>query len=291
MESPSQGVNRNGMRSGNDMDGEMRILAQQNREREMAAQRQILLQQQQQQEEYLLRQQEQELRLREREQQQQHYLQEQERRRFLLQQEQMRQQELQQRDLRHDLMRQRERELLQQQQYQQQTRTPPPRMLASPSPRFLEHQRQMQIIQYQQERQQALRVQELQEQVRMENLERQMRAQQIGGHQRQLSNHTMAELQAAQAQLDRRQRSQSPAARLPLGEGLHYVPQQPRTLADITQSDMLRDLGGTPAEQETLRMEAMRKIVEAEKLEEKRRRRAAKIAHMVNSFSLPGTLD
>lgn len=36
-----------------------------------------------------------------------------------------------------------------------------------------------------------------------------------------------------------------------------------------------------PAQQEALRAEAMRKIMETERMEEKRRRRAAKIAHMV----------
>ena len=34
-------------------------------------------------------------------------------------------------------------------------------------------------------------------------------------------------------------------------------------------------------------MEAMRKIVEAEKMEEKRRRKAAKIAHMVCPYYFP----
>lgn len=40
--------------------------------------------------------------------------------------------------------------------------------------------------------------------------------------------------------------------------------------------------GVSAADQEALRVEAMRKIVEAERMEEKRRRRAAKIAHMVS---------
>ncbi|KAF9048292.1 hypothetical protein BDZ89DRAFT_1006914 [Hymenopellis radicata] len=277
----TQGVNRAGVRTASDIEAEMRAAAQ--RERDLALQRQLLLQQQHQQEaEYLLRQQEQELLRREREREQE-YRQEQEvqRQRYLYQQQQaQRQEELQQRELRQELLRQRE---LQQREYQQ-TRTPPPRMLpVSQSPRFLEHQRQAQLLQYQQERQQALRLQELQDQIRMENLERQMHAQQISNpHQRQLSSHTLAEIQAAQFE-QRRQRSQSPAGRLPLGEGLHYMPQnvqlQNRMLSDLMQTELLLQ-NSNPAEQEALRAEAMRKILEAEKLEEKRRRRAAKIAHM-----------
>ena len=72
----------------------------------------------------------------------------------------------------------------------------------------------------------------------------------------------------------------------PLQESLSYHPQniqlQQRLLADLAQVDFSRELhGASPAEQEALRMEAMRKIVETEKMEEKRRRKAAKIAHMV----------
>jgi DNA topoisomerase 2-associated protein PAT1 len=43
----------------------------------------------------------------------------------------------------------------------------------------------------------------------------------------------------------------------------------------------LRELQGNQIEQEALQAEAMRKILETEKMEEKRRRKAAKIAHMV----------
>lgn len=56
---------------------------------------------------------------------------------------------------------------------------------------------------------------------------------------------------------------------------------QQRLLSEIAQAEFIRDLQGTnAAEQEALRMEAMRKIMETERMEEKRRRRAAKIAHM-----------
>ena len=98
-------------------------------------------------------------------------------------------------------------------------------------------------------------------------------------------------LQQQQQQQYRRQGSRSPAVSAsqfptPLQEGLSYHPQniqlQQRLLADLAQVDFSRELhGASPAEQEALRMEAMRKIVETEKMEEKRRRKAAKIAHMV----------
>jgi DNA topoisomerase 2-associated protein PAT1 len=56
----------------------------------------------------------------------------------------------------------------------------------------------------------------------------------------------------------------------------------------MAQAEFIRDMqGASPAEQETLRTEAMRKILEAERMEEKRRRKAAKIAHMVcNRFTV-----
>jgi len=50
----------------------------------------------------------------------------------------------------------------------------------------------------------------------------------------------------------------------------------------MVQLEFMREMQGasTQVEQESLRMEAMKKIVEAEKMEEKRRRKAMKIAHM-----------
>ncbi|KAJ7066759.1 topoisomerase II-associated protein PAT1 [Mycena amicta] len=183
---------------------------------------------------------------------------------------------------------------LQQQQVMQLRgqRTPPPRMLpVSQSPRFID-QRQLLLLQQQEEQQLQLRLQQemqIQEQLRMEELERQLRAHQISqlnqgpthfAHRRQPSGPTIAELQALQQQqAHRRRRSQSPAY-----QDLNVVPQsalQQRLLAELAQADYLRDLQGvSPAEQEALRAEAMRKIVEAEKMEDKRRRKAAKIAHM-----------
>jgi DNA topoisomerase 2-associated protein PAT1 len=50
----------------------------------------------------------------------------------------------------------------------------------------------------------------------------------------------------------------------------------------MAQVEFMRDMQGiSQAEQEALRVEAVRKIMETERMEEKRRRKAAKIAHMV----------
>ncbi|KAK7030736.1 PAT1 domain-containing protein [Favolaschia claudopus] len=178
--------------------------------------------------------------------------------------------------------------MLQLREQQQHQRTPPPRMLpVSQSPRFLD-QRQMLLLQQQEEQQLQLRLQqELQEQLRMEELERQLRAQQISqlnqgpihfNHRRAPSGPTIAELQALQQQqLHRRQRSQSPAYQ----DFPQNLQLQQRILTELAQAELLREFqGATQAEQEALRAEAMRKIVETEKMEDKRRRKAAKIAHM-----------
>lgn len=65
---------------------------------------------------------------------------------------------------------------------------------------------------------------------------------------------------------------------------------QQRLLAElVAQGELPANLHGiAKADQEALMVEAMRKIVEAERMEEKRRRKAAKIAHMVrtNLFAL-----
>jgi DNA topoisomerase 2-associated protein PAT1 len=133
----------------------------------------------------------------------------------------------------------------------------------------------------------------------MEELERHLRAQQISqlnqgpthfSHRRQPSGPTIAELQALQQQqLQRRQRSQSPAMYQDFNNvAPHNLQLQQRLLAELAQVEYLRDFqGATQAEQEALRAEAMRKIVEAEKMEDKRRKKAAKIAHMVRFPFLP----
>jgi DNA topoisomerase 2-associated protein PAT1 len=180
--------------------------------------------------------------------------------------------------------------------------TPPPRMLpgASQSPRFHEHQRQIHLLQQQQELQQQQRLLELQEQLRLEEMERQMERQRIiqmnmqkthspnhVAHRRQSSGPTVAELQAVH------QRSESPAVghssfSVSSQESMQYVQniQLQQRLSEMVQVEFMRDMQGasTQAEQESLRMEAMKKIVEAEKMEEKRRRKAMKIAHMVNKL-------
>ncbi|KAF5369845.1 hypothetical protein D9758_001398 [Tetrapyrgos nigripes] len=281
---------QSGIRTLQEIEAEMRAAAEQSREAAALQQRQqqLLLQQQQQQRE------EEDRYFRQRQQEQQEQEQEFQRQRLLYQHEQ---QQLQQ------LQRLQQQQLLQQRE-QQQHRTPPPRMLpVSQSPRFLEHQRQILLLQQQQEQQQLVRLQQLEEQLRVEELERQLRAQQISSQnlyeRQQPSGPTLAEMEARhQQQLlqqqQMRQRSQSPAARnghhngqhnVPLQDNMPYLPQsiqlQQRLLNEIAQVDFFRDMQGlSQADQEALRMEAMRKILETEKMEEKRRRKAAKIAHM-----------
>jgi DNA topoisomerase 2-associated protein PAT1 len=173
-------------------------------------------------------------------------------------------------------------------------------MPQSQSPRFHLHQQQILLMQQQQEQQQQHRLQELQEQLRLEEIERQLRVQQISDrqpvpnhftHQRQSSGPSLVELQAAQAHQQLRQRSPAFADshNYPLlsQQNMQHMPQniqvQQRLLSEMAQAEFLRDLQGvTAVEQEALRMEAMRKIMETERMEEKRRRRAAKIAHMVS---------
>jgi DNA topoisomerase 2-associated protein PAT1 len=280
------GLNQTGVRTLQEIEAEMLAAAQQSRS---AAQRQ-------QQQQALLLQEEENLRYQrqqqERQQQERHYMSQQQ---LLAQYE---------REQQHQVNSQRY--LLQKEQERLQ-RTPPPRMLpgVSQSPRFHEHQRQILLLQQQQEQQQQQRLLELQDQLRFEEMERQMQTQlrllqshspNNFGHRRQPSGPTVAELQAAHAlqqhQQQRRQRSQSPAVGhshfpVPLQESLSYIPQniqlQQRIISEMAQAEFIRDMQGatSQAEQDALRAEAMRKIVEAEKMEERRRKKAAKIAHMV----------
>lgn len=234
------------------------------------------------------------------EQEQRRILLEQEQRRMLLEQERRiliehereRQLELERQQL--IQLQQQEQQRLQLQrlmQQQLQQRTPPPRMLpVSQSPRFFEHQRQLLQLQQQQQ----------QEQLQMEELQRQLASNlslQQGVNndpRRRLAGPTDYEIQAAQLlqqqqQQQRRQRSQSPALNQFNGAPQDLAPQniqlQQRLLSEMAQAEFMREIqSATPKQleqQEALRMEAMRKILEAEKMEEKRRRKAAKIAHMV----------
>ncbi|KAG6831109.1 hypothetical protein H0H92_012786 [Tricholoma furcatifolium] len=290
---PVHGTAKSGVRirSLQEVEAELQAAAQQARQRQLEQQHQQLLIQQQEQETLHMLQ-----------------LQRERERQLLLQQEREREFERQQ------ILQYQEQQLqlqrLQQQQQREQLlqhqRTPPPRMFpgASPSPRFFETQRQILLLQQQHEQQQ--RLQELQEQLRYEEMERQMRARQNHSpnqfaHRRLPSSATPADLQAhlllqqqqLQQQQNRRQRSQSPAVGNhlhPLQENLQYLPQnvqsqQQRLLAELGQADIMREMhASSPAEQEALRNEAMRKIVEAERMEEKRRKKAAKIAHMARTY-------
>lgn len=227
-------------------------------------------------------------------------------------QQQQQQQQQQQRDQQLHLQQQehlqwlQEQKILQQQHAQQQMqfhqRTPPPRMMPqSQSPRFHLHQQQILLLQQQQaEQQQQQRLQELQDQLRLEEIERQLRAQQLSDlgqgpnyhlNQRPPSGPSLMELQAIQAQQLRRQRSPGGFVNMQNSPGLQNVQRMPHDeqmqqrllLSEIAQAEFLQNLQGVSlADQEILRAEAMRKIVEAERMEDKRRRRAAKIAHMVS---------
>jgi DNA topoisomerase 2-associated protein PAT1 len=175
-------------------------------------------------------------------------------------------------------------------------------------------QQQLQQLREQQlqEQQQLQELQELQdyhEQLQMEELEMRLRAQQLyqaqqqaraALHQRQASaGPTLTETQVAEQLLRRRQQQQSPAPFIndqleaPFQQSMQYLPQdiqiQQRLLAEAAQLELLQQLKGNPnqVDQESLRAEAMRKIMEAERMEDKRRRRQAKVAHMVSLDPLP----
>lgn len=179
-----------------------------------------------------------------------------------------------------------------------------------------QQQRQLLELQEQRERQQQQQLLQLQEQLRLEELERQrqIRLQQQQQQQQQLqtaspsAGHLHGQLLHHQRHVsgglspalsDRTSRHlgrQSPAADAPFGQNMAYLPQdiqmQQRLLAEMAQAEFINSMQtGTPqAErdareeremQEILRAEAMKKIMEAERMEEKRRRKHAKIAHMV----------
>ncbi|KAL0579270.1 DNA topoisomerase 2-associated protein pat1 [Marasmius crinis-equi] len=289
------GLKQSGARTLQEIEAEMRAAAEQSREQTL--QRQLFGRQQeqrQQEEEYRrlqLEQQEQQ------QQQQQAQQMRQEMERELLQRQRFIQQQQEQQL---HLQRLQQQQILHQRE-QQHHRTPPPRMLpVSQSPRFLEHQRLLLLQQQQQEQQQQLlRLQQVEEQLRMEELERQMRLQQISHHGNNFPDHdrhpsgpTLADMETLLL-LQQQQQREVPTVRRahsPLNasvqENALYAQQpnvqlQQRLLAEMANAEFLRDMQGlSQADQEILRAEAMRKIVEAEKMEEKRRRKAAKIAHM-----------
>jgi len=176
---------------------------------------------------------------------------------------------------------------------QQQARMSTPRVASHlppvPSPRFNQqhqHQQQILLLQQEQERQQQERLKELQERLRLEEIERQLRAQQLS-HIPQPPN-LLARKQSPYTETQRRTHSpafESQYALLNQQNG-QILPQniqlRQRLLSEMAQVEFMRDMQGiSQAEQEALRAEAMRKIMETERMEEKRRRKAAKIAHMV----------
>ncbi|KZT10098.1 uncharacterized protein LAESUDRAFT_722251 [Laetiporus sulphureus 93-53] len=173
-----------------------------------------------------------------------------------------------------------------------------------------QQQRQLLELQEQRERQQQQQLLQLQEQLRLEEIDRQRairlqqmqsanRAQQLM-HQRHTSGGGLSP-----ALSDRQQRlgRSSPAQALlhnqtslevPFQQSLPYLPQdvqlQQRLLAEMAQQEFINNMQGGPRSereareeremQELLRAEAMRKIMEAEKMEEKRRKKQAKIQYM-----------
>jgi DNA topoisomerase 2-associated protein PAT1 len=112
-------------------------------------------------------------------------------------------------------------------------------------------------------------------------------------HQRQPSDHSLPGVVPQQQFAQRK--PQSPAFVEPhlqpqyQQKGQH-VPQniqlQQRLLSEMAQVEFMRDMQATSqAEQDALQAEAMRRIMETERMEEKRRLKAAKIAHMVRFAS------
>ncbi|KAG2354955.1 topoisomerase II-associated protein PAT1 [Suillus spraguei] len=269
----SHGINQAGVRTLQEIEAEMRA-AQQKRKQQEGMLLQVQLQQELQREEELRRQEE------------------------SRRQEEFRVQELERQDLQRfqqeHLLADRMRARLEQEQQlrvQQQARMSTPRLAPhlAPSPRFNQqhqHQQQILLLQQEQERQQQERLKELQERLRMEELERQLRAQQLSQLQQQQPN-LLARRQSPYADTQRRTHSPVIDSQYALfnQQNTQYIPQsiqlQQRLLSEMAQVEFMRDMQGiSQAEQEALRVEAMRKIMETERMEERRRRKAAKIAHM-----------
>lgn len=164
-------------------------------------------------------------------------------------------------------------------------------------------QEQQLLLQQQQQRQQQL---QLMEQMRLEEMER---ARQIRLQHANHMNSPLVHQRHSPALSERYQRSlgrQSPAIAsagglggtpldVPFQQSIPYLPQdiqlQQRLLAEMAQVEFLNSMQGAPQSerevreeremQELLRAEAMRKIMEAERSDVKRRRKQAKIQHMV----------
>ncbi|KAG2355143.1 topoisomerase II-associated protein PAT1 [Suillus spraguei] len=249
----SHGINQAGVRTLQEIEAEMRA-AQQKRKQQEGMLLQVQLQQELQREEELRRQEE------------------------SRRQEEFRVQELERQDLQRfqqeHLLADRMRARLEQEQQlrvQQQARMSTPRLAPhlAPSPRFNQqhqHQQQILLLQQEQERQQQERLKELQE--------ASLRAQQLSQLQQQQPN-LLARRQSPYA--DTQRRTHSPV----IDSQYAFIQLQQRLLSEMAQVEFMRDMQGiSQAEQEALRVEAMRKIMETERMEERRRRKAAKIAHM-----------
>lgn len=176
-----------------------------------------------------------------------------------------------------------------------------------------QQQQQMQLLELQElrDRQQRAELEHLQEQLRLEELERhrqqQLRAQvqqnaQMLQHQRQVSGGTpIGEMPYRRQPVHPRsgtpsrhqQQQQGQHMEVPFQQSMQYLPReiqmQQRLLAEMAQAEFLHSLQGTPVPEgrneqemhEMLRAEAMRKIMEAERMEEKRKRKLEKIRYMV----------
>ncbi|PIL24946.1 hypothetical protein GSI_12833 [Ganoderma sinense ZZ0214-1] len=172
-----------------------------------------------------------------------------------------------------------------------------------------QQQRQLLELQEQRERHERQQLLELQEQLKLEELERQQRQLRIQ-QQQMVGTNEFIQNQLLQRGIspslgDRARRGgvgrqspglMNPSAGLdvPFGQTMQYLPQniqmQQRLLAEMAQAEFLstmqgpgmseRDARETRELQEMLRVEAMRKIMEAERMEEKRKRKLDKIAHM-----------
>ncbi|TFY68510.1 hypothetical protein EVJ58_g957 [Rhodofomes roseus] len=170
------------------------------------------------------------------------------------------------------------------------------------------HRERQKLLQEQQLLQQQQQ-QQIMEQLRLEEIER---ARQIRLQQMQSANHMHSPLlhqRQSPALSERHPRSvgrQSPAImggvgalggaplEVPLQQSLAYMPHdiqlQQRLLAEMAQAEFLNSMQGGPQSereireerelQEMLRAEAMRKIMEAERSDQKRRRKQGKIQHM-----------
>lgn len=178
-----------------------------------------------------------------------------------------------------------------------------------------QQQQQMQLLELQElrERQHQQQLLELQEQLRAEELERQRQQQQqqqhlrqqqalrdaqlLQHHRQQSSGTPIGEMpyrrQAHRAATPSRIHQPQPQLDAPFQQSMQFLPReiqmQQKLLAEMAQAEFLHSLQnspvGTPNEnrevQDMLRAEAVRKIMEAERMEDRRRRKLEKIRYMV----------